>query len=684
MPSRGAVSNLNRPGPTGKFKRCLILAFFALLAIGAIDQMRFSPGILAQKARSVTRQTNQDQVAGGDCSYLKAPENFRGAQARHREMVSRTTEAVSANLSIELAPVHASVIPRKNLIDAILFDRMERDNVASAPLCTDEEFIRRVYLDLTGRIPSPADVTKFLGDQTANKRDTIVDQLLNSPEYVDKWTMFFGDLFRNTQNASNISLFFGGREAYYNYIRDAVATNKSYALVAKEMIGDSGDSFVNGQTNFIVLGNVPMGPAQDTMDGLAVRVATTFLGIGAMDCLLCHNGAGHLNAINLWGATTTRAQAWGLSAFFARTARRAQTVATNYQKYLVAENATGEYMLNTSSGNRQPRNPINGKNSITPAYPFGAGVIQAGENRRQALSRLVVEDKQFSRAAVNYLWEKLMVEGLVSPSNTFDLARLDPKAELPAGWALQPANAELLEALAVEFKNSDFNIRAMIGLIAKSSAYQLSSKYPGEWKLEYVPYYARKYARRLDAEELHDAIVKATKQPPVTTYRDPNNQNQTIIGFPIMDQNGQFARSVQWAMQLPDTVEPRSNGASAAFLNSFLRGNRDSTLRSDDASILQALNLMNNGFLMNRIHQGNRVTIANQPEIPSAVRELLANTSLTNDQIITQLYLNTLSRNPTDSEKAKLLPYFASMGKPLATESIQWVLLNKVDFIFNY
>src|SRR6185369_7254596 len=128
---------------------------------------------------------------------------------------------------------------------------------------------------------------------------------------------------------------------------------------------------------------------------------------------------------------------------------------------------------------------INGKNSVAPEYPFGPGSIQTGENRREALSRMVVEDKQFNRTAVNYIWEKLMIEGLVSPSNTFDLARLDPNAVMPSGWTLQPANAELLEALAVEFRNSDFSIRGMIGLIAKSNAYQLSSKYPGQWKLEY-------------------------------------------------------------------------------------------------------------------------------------------------------------------------------------------------------
>ncbi len=683
MPIRDGVNTASKTGPAVKFKRCLIVALAIVTALFILDQVGLFTGSLAQKANRPTRQAERDEALRNDCSYLKAPENFRGAQSRRREMVSRRTEMISGDLDAGMTLLDASAAPRKNFIDNILFDRMERDGVASAPLCSDEEFIRRVYLDITGRIPSPEDVTKFLQDQTANKRDVLVDQLLNTPEYVDKWTMFFGDLFKNAQFATNITLYFGGREAYYKYIKDAVGSNKSYAIVAREMIDHSGDSFVNGETNFIVLGNVPMGPAQDTMDGLAVRVATTFLGIGSMDCLLCHDGNGHLNAVNLWGSKVTRAEAWGMSAFFARTRRQSQRVADNYQKYLITENATGEYMLNTISGNRQTRAPINGRNFVEPKYPFGGGAIQSGENRRQALGRMIVEDKQFSRATANYLWEKMMVEALVSPSNAFDLARLDPNAELPAGWALQPANAELLDALADEFRNSDFSIRHMVGLIAKSSSYQLSSRYPGEWKLDYVPYYARKYVRRMDAEEIHDAIVKATGQPPVTTLRN-SGQAQTIIGYPILDQSGQVARTVQWAMQLPDPIEPRANGASAGFLNSFIRGNRDSTERSDDSSILQALNLMNNGFVTSRIHQGNRIAVPNQPEIPSTVRKLLADPNLTNEQIVVHLFLGTLSRFPTDAEKAKLLPYFTSLGRSQATESIQWTLLNKVDFIFNY
>jgi hypothetical protein len=276
------------------------------------------------------------------------------------------------------------------------------------------------------------------------------------------------------------------------------------------------------------------------------------------------------------------------------------------------------------------------------------------------LARLVTSDPQFARAAVNYIWEKLMVEALVSPSNAFDPARLDPRAVLPPNWSLQPANAELLEALAQEFIRGGYDFRALTALITKSSAYQLSSQYPGTWKVEYVPYYARKFVRRLDAEEIHDAIVKATGILP---------------SYQLRDDAGATTATVSWAMQLPEPAEPRTNGAARAFLDSFLRGDRDAKPRTQEPSILQALNLMNNSFVMTRIHQNNN---------GSTVGRLLAQSNLTPEQIITNLYLSTLSRYPTQVELGALSPYFTSLGRQSAAESVQWVLLNKVDFIFNY
>lgn len=655
-----------------------------LVVIGVA--LAFYSAVFPAEARQ--RPSRSQTNAARDCTFLRAPENFRGMQARHRLDVSRRTVAFSREIGAQEYSLAAPQdIPRNNLIDTIIFDRMTGEGVASAPLCNDAEFIRRVTIDLTGRIPSPDDVVRFVQDTNPYKRDILVDSLIGTPEFVDKWTNFFGDLYKNTSFASNINLYISGRESFHKYIRDSIAENKSYAQMASEMISATGDNLTSGAVNFIVLGNVPMGPIQDTYDGLAVTTSTAFLGLANMDCLLCHDGAGHLDQINLWGAGVKRADAWGISAFFARTNRRFERANTsvNYGKYTVLENATGEYRLDTNSGNRQTRSPINGKNFVDPKYLFNGGGVSSGENRRQALARHITSDPQFARAIVNYIWEELMVEALVSPSNAFDLARLSPEAKLPEGWTLQPANPDLLEALSRDFISNNFNLRYLIGSIAKSSAYQLSSQYPGTWKVEYVPLYARKFVRRLDAEEIHDAIVKATGMPPVSTFRDASGTQQTILGYPILGDDNLKQREVQWAMQLPEPFEPRQNGAARTFLDSFLRGNRDTNPRAQDSSILQSLNLMNNNFIMDRIHQSNRITnIPNTPEIPATVRKLLSDPNLSNDQIVTQLYLHTLSRYPTETEKAKALTYFASMGKTAATESLQWVLLNKVDFIFNY
>ncbi len=616
---------------------------------------------VAAPSTEATNIEAQNSALLDDCTYLKKPESFNESVAQHRSEISEATTQLRARLELNpnLQLMNPRDAERKNYIDTLLFDRMAKDSIMSAPICTDEEFVRRVYLDLTGRIPAPEAVTAFTVDTSANKRDNLVDFLIGNSDYVDKWTMFFGDLLRNNAANQNITRYVEGRDAFYYYIQDSILTNKSYAQMAREMITASGDNFVNGAANFTVGGHISGGPSQDIMDGLAVQSSTMFLGLSSMDCLMCHNGAGHLDEVNLWGAQRTREEAWGMAAFFARSAKArvdAQTPAAGrYFKYMVSENATGEYNLNTTSGNRQARQPINGKTNVAPKYILAAGAVNAGEKRCDAIARLITSDKQFARATVNYIWEKMMVEALVSPSDSFDPARLDPAAQLPNGWTLQPANAELLEALAQDFIGSNYNLQALISRIAKSNAYQLSSQYPGDWGLTMVPYYARKFARRMDAEEMHDAVVVATGIIPSYQMRDSLSANTRVINR---------------AMQFPDTTSGGSD-----FINSFLRGDRDTIQRSQDGTLLQALNLMNNSFVMGKIHQANA---------GSTVAKILANTTLSTEAIINQLYLTTLSRKPTTDEVNILIPMFSSLGRKEATESLQWTLLNKVDFIYNY
>jgi hypothetical protein len=209
-----------------------------------------------------------------------------------------------------------------------------------------------------------------------------------------------------------------------------------------------------------------------------------------------------------------------------------------------------------------------------------------------------------------------------------------------------------LNELAVWFRSNGYDVRALISMIAKSNAYALSSTYPGNWKADYVPYYARHYVRRLDAEEVYDAVQKSTG---IMT-------NFTFTYLP----------AVQWAMQIP---EPRAaTGQPLTFMNSFGIGDRDQNPRRIDGSLGQTMNMMNSPIVMNRIHQNNA---------GSRVASILTQSS-DPTTIIRMLYQSTLSRNPTAAESALLLPTFQGQTVRAATESLQWVLLNKLDFIFNY
>ena len=603
-----------------------------------------------------------------DCTYLRNPDQFLLSADLHRKEVSQWTEMVGRELKVSMirsdmkANVAPAQTPRKNFIDEYIFGRMERDGIQPAPLSSDLEFFRRVYFDLTGKPPSPTDIYAFVADQNPNKRDDLIDRLAWTYDFLDKWTVFFGDLYKNNATATNVVRYSQGRDAFYTYLWNSIGVNKPINQMVQEMITAQGDNLGNGAANWLVGTTVAMGPAQDTYDGGAVNAAQMFLGINVVDCLLCHNGARHLDSLNLWGKNATRTDMWGLSAFFARTRMTRQVVSQTpaYATFTVSQAATGDYMLNTNSGNRQPRVKVGTVDRIMPRYPWNGTDVPVDADRLQTLATTLTNDIQFSRATVNYIWEALMVEPFVSPSNAFDPARLDPKNPPPAPWTLQPTNPELLNALAVWFQQNGYNLRGLVMMIAKSNAYQLSSSYPGQWRLDYVPYYARKFVRRLQAEEIHDAIVKITGILP--SY--PLDYDGSVEHLP----------PVSWAMEFPDTSEPRSNSAVAQFLNAFGRGNRDLTPRNSSGSVLQALNMMNHSFVMSRIHANNN---------GSNVQWILRVTS-NPKTIVDHLFVSTLSRPPTPEESATGADVMKWLGNQRGAETIQWALLNKLEFIFNY
>ena len=237
---------------------------------------------------------------------------------------------------------------------------------------------------------------------------------------------------------------------------------------------------------------------------------------------------------------------------------------------------TGQYDLNTNYGNRPFRLAIGTVKNFTPEYRTGG--TPKGADWRGEFAEFVINDPMFARNFANRVWKQIFNQGLVEPVDQMDPMRLDPANPPPAPWSLQASNPILLERLAQKLTSQDYSLREFIRVLVSSSAYQLSAQYDDEWKLDYQPLFARHYPRRLEGEEIHDAIQLATGV--LATYR--------VTG--IVD-------PINWALKLPDPLE----AGGTTLMNTFYRGNRDNVARQQSGSIQQQLGLMNDTFVTSRI-----------------------------------------------------------------------------------
>ncbi|MBK5291167.1 MAG: DUF1549 domain-containing protein [Acidobacteriia bacterium] len=605
----------------------------------------------------------QRQASGEDCGFRADPDAFLTRQLRaQNELAANTLKLGRFHAASNSKTVDASSIPRKSFIDVEIFDKMAKAGIPSAGLSSDAEFHRRIYLDLTGRIPTPSEIRLFLSDSDPDKRTRLIDRLLYSPEFNDKWAMWMGDLLQNTLTQANVSRQANGRNAYHDYIRASLGTGKPLKDMVYEMLSASGNNYSaeGAASNFTVGGRAVMGPIQDTYDLLLYQTTSRFLGLGHYDCLLCHDGRRHLDEISLWGKEATRMDAHRMAAFFSRVnlANPNQADPTNplFNSFVVTERATGNYALNTNFGNRPNRVFVGAIRAVDPEYRDGSKPPVNGFWRSE-LAENIIRDPMLPINFSNRIWKQMFNYALVEPLDGLDPARLDPDQPPPAPWALQGSHPRLLAMLARSMVDLNYDLREFVRLLAESSAYQLSSRYDGEWNAATVPMFARHYARRLEGEEVHDAIVKATGV----------FQNYTIGGF---------GEPLQWAVQMPEPLEPRSNGAVRTFMDAFLRGNRDNQQRSQAGSSLQALNLMNDAFVTNR----TKVTAS------VILRDIARNQD--NAAVVEEMFLLFLSRPPSQYEKDQSLAHLAKATNATlrnnAVEDLAWTLINKVEFVFSY
>jgi len=616
--------------------------------------------------------TQEVETSGANCTFIAAPDEFLSRESRARRDAYERALAFtrfSPKRAAGALSADPSTMPVKSFIDEEIFRKLSAENVSAAAISPDAEFLRRIMLDLTGRIPTGPEVKAFVANEDPGKRDELIDRLLYSLEFTDKWTVWLGDLLQNAATAQNRSQQIEGRNRLHEWIKYSIDSQKSFRDVAYEVITATGNNYDHtaAPTNFILRGFAPMGPAQDTADLLMVRTASTFLGLSHYDCVLCHDGKYHLDAVNVWGAKATRVEAWRMASHFARV--QMAGVSNDRENYyynsiLTTERTTGTYDLNTTSGNRPRRDAlmIEGRRmvNLTPVYRDGTA---AAGNWRESFARAMIADPMFARNFANRLWKAMFNLALAEPVDGLDPARLDPKVTPPGTWTHQASHPVLLEKLAQAARDNDFNLRETLRLIVSSTAYQLSSSYDGEWDITKASLFARHIPRRLEPEEIHDALVKAS-------------------GVKASYTIGGWVNPVEWAMQLPEPVEPRSNGVAAGFLNSFSRGNRDTLQRSQNGSILMWLSMMNSSVVTDR----TRVQDAQgrySPYLLQMTRE--ANSAL----VVEEMFLTYLSRLPTEYERGVALKTLAKATTPqytraMAIEDLAWALANKVDFLFSY
>lgn len=551
-------------------------------------------------------------------------------------------------------------VPRRNYIDELIFGKMQKDGVPHAGMATDLEFARRVHLDLTGRLPEPDSLRKFLRAPDPNKRDKLIDELMATPiigqidkpetPFLDRWTYFFGDLFRVTAGELG-----KGRDVFRDYLYLCLLANLPYDQVVTEMLTASARSnWLEGSVNFLARDHVDdfndiQINQEDTYDEIAISTGRVFLGVN-LECVACHDGKGHTDKINLSLTRLKREQLWRQGAFFSRLlVDRPYSIG---QEMRVMELGKG-YDFTTRSVRFLPRHKLD----LEPEFLLTGEKPKPGENWREAFARMLTGHPQFARATVNLIWAELMGVGIVEPTLSFDLDRQDPKNPPPAPWTLQPSHPELLETLANDFRDHQFDLRYLIRLIVTSSAYQLASHFDTEWKESYAPYFARHATRRLSAVEIADAISQATGV------------------FDVVPAGG-TGRKVKYVMQTysHEDLTGKELDPLKQLLQLFNQPNRDTLETDRSGSMVQASALLNSKFVKDRVkvqEKGRLYKLLNQDP------------PLSNEQIIEELFLTFLSRFPQPDERrvgVRTLQERHSAG----LEDLAWSLINKPEFVLNY
>ena len=379
--------------------------------------------------------------------------NYMGHVAAVRVVVPRAN-----------SPKNYPDVPVRNRIDELVWAKLRKLGIVPSPLCDDSKFLRRVFVDAIGTLPSAEEVTKFLDDDRSDKRDRVIDSVLKRDEYADYWTQRWADVLL----VDRATLGDRGAYQFHQWLRQQMVENQPYDRWAREILTASGNSAKYGPVNFF--------RAVRTKEELTRAVSQAFLGI-RMDCAQCHH-----HPFEKWG----QHDFYGMSGFF----NGIQLKKLNSGREMIYH-----------AGFRQTTMPLT--KEVVPTKPPGGAIpdgLQIGDPR-VVLAKWVTRPNNpyFARLAVNRIWKNYMGRGLVEPVD-------DIRSTNPA------TNEPLLTYLAEQLVANHYDLKSIMRQIMRSRVYQLSSV-PNATNFDDNQNFSHHIEKRLPANVLLDAICEVTGVP---------------------------------------------------------------------------------------------------------------------------------------------------------------------------
>lgn len=425
-----------------------------------VVRARYSDG----SDRDVTRLTvfisNNDQSATvSELGCVTAGERGEALIMARFDALTVGTQAIVIPAD---APDDIDTGTAANYVDEAINAKLRKLRIQPSPLCTDEEFLRRASLDITGLLPPVERYRQFIADGSPDKRARLVDELLAQKEFVEIWVMKWAERLglRSTDQVSYKAMLL-----YYNWLQERIAANVPINRIVRELIASDGGTFTSPATNLYQL-------EQDTLK-LTENVAQAFLGV-RIQCAQCHN-----HPFDRW----TMDDYYGFAAFFSQIGRKP------------GEDPRETIIFNSGGGDM--KHPVGGR-VMAPKFLGGPQPELAGRDRREVLADWLTspDNRIFAQNVANFVWANFFARGIVEPAD-------DARVSNP------PANEALLDALADRLISYDFDVRKLVRDICLSNAYQRSTT-ANPTNAADVRNFSHAEVRRIRAESLLDSISRVT------------------------------------------------------------------------------------------------------------------------------------------------------------------------------